>query len=193
MAGSSSPTSSASSSGSRGTSATSCGRSSSTTTSAVSCSGRASRRTSALSLASRSTATTAPTAAPSTSSSTASSGSPRCTTRSSPRKCRRRIARTGTSTSSRSSSFMEMAYDEAFRYDWTRGGLNLLGNTTRSTRTTCFPCRLSAGAAGSFPTGCRATRRTGATRPPPPRNPAMQATPRPRSAALTMRRPLVIT
>ena len=35
--------------------------------------------------------------------------------------------------------FMEMAYDEAFRYDWTRGGLNLLGNTTQQYQNHMFP------------------------------------------------------
>ena len=35
--------------------------------------------------------------------------------------------------------FMEMAYDDAFRYDWTRGGLNLLGNTTQQYEDHMFP------------------------------------------------------
>jgi len=35
--------------------------------------------------------------------------------------------------------FMEMAYDDAFRYDWTRGGLNLLENTTQQYETHMFP------------------------------------------------------
>ena len=77
--------------------------------------------------------------APSTSSSTDSSGSPPCTTRSSPRTCPRRIARTGTSTSSRSSASWRWRYDEAFRYDWTRGGLNLLANTQAQYQNHMFP------------------------------------------------------
>jgi hypothetical protein len=35
--------------------------------------------------------------------------------------------------------FMEMAYDDAFRYDWTRGGLNLLTNTTQQYEDHMFP------------------------------------------------------
>ena len=35
--------------------------------------------------------------------------------------------------------FMEMAYDEAFHYDWTRGGLNLLGNTPGQYENHMFP------------------------------------------------------
>ena len=35
--------------------------------------------------------------------------------------------------------FMEMAYDEAFRYDWTRGGLNLLANTQAQYQNHMFP------------------------------------------------------
>jgi predicted component of type VI protein secretion system len=34
---------------------------------------------------------------------------------------------------------MEMAYDDAFRYDWTRSGLNLLGNTTQQYEDHMFP------------------------------------------------------
>ena len=32
-----------------------------------------------------------------------------------------------------------MAYDAAFRYDWTRGGFNLLGNTTQQYEDHMFP------------------------------------------------------
>ena len=35
--------------------------------------------------------------------------------------------------------FMEMAYDQAFRYDWTRGGLNLLANTQAQYQNHMFP------------------------------------------------------
>jgi hypothetical protein len=34
---------------------------------------------------------------------------------------------------------MEMAYDQAFHYDWTRGGLNLLGNTQAQYQNHMFP------------------------------------------------------
>ena len=56
--------------------------------------------------------------------------------------------------------FMEEAYDEAFDYDWTRRGVNLLADTEPpSTRATCSRSPSSAKAAGSCRTGCRATRR----------------------------------
>ena len=79
---------------------------------------------------------------------------------------RRRTARTGTSTSSRSSSSWTVAYDDAFEYDWTRAAESSGNNNPAVRGPHVSRCRLSARAAGSFPTGCRATRRTGAPRPP---------------------------
>ena len=89
---------------------------------------------------------------PSTSSSTDSSGSPPCTTPSS----RRNVPAPNRANRYlyfiQVQRFMEMAYDDAFQYDWTRGGLNLLANTRRAIREPhVSPLGYRPRAAGSFP------------------------------------------
>ena len=89
--------------------------------------------------------------------------------------------------------FMEMAYDEAFRYDWTRGGLNLLANTRAQYQNHMFPSRSWDEAVGTSRTGFRATRRTGARRHRLRSPPAIPTRPRPRRATPTMRGRLAST
>ena len=85
----------------------------------------------------------AATGAPSTSSLTASSGSPPCTMPFWRRTCRPQ-SREPIPLLHPGSAVHGRWYDDAFHYDWSRGGLNLLPNESAVRRTTSSPCPSSA-------------------------------------------------
>jgi hypothetical protein len=60
--------------------------------------------------------------------------------------------------------FMEEAYDQAFDYDWTQRGENLLADRAAQFDAHMFPVAVVGQGAGSFRTGSRTTKNTGVPR-----------------------------
>jgi hypothetical protein len=78
--------------------------------------------------------------------------------------------------------FMEEAYDDAFDYDWTRAGLNLLANRTAQFQRHVFPLSVIGAGGWELANWMQDYEPTGAARPTPPSRPATTLPSRTQSA-----------